>query len=119
VDPTLLANRCQAQGGPLAFFYLAVQMLCNDTDSIYLNVTADMPYMDACWTKADMEELSEHYLLALDIRKKANDFCDWLEEEPLHRFSLIARLWNGCVPDTTLRERQGSCLTLSDPTLQQ
>ncbi len=106
VSRTLLTMRCQAQGGPLASFHLALQMLNNDTDSLYLNVTMDNPYMDACWTKANLEELSEQYLLALDIRKKANRFCDWLEEQPLPRFSAVVRLWNSCVRDTTPREER-------------
>ncbi|MBA2681147.1 MAG: hypothetical protein H0U76_22455 [Ktedonobacteraceae bacterium] len=113
VSRILLTRRCEAQGGPLASFHLALQMLSNDTDSYYLNVTADNPYMDACWTKADLEELSTHYLLALDIRAKANCFCDWLEEKPIPRFSAVVRLWNSCVRDTTPREERPRTVTVS------
>jgi hypothetical protein len=39
VSSTLVILRCEAQGGPLAYLYLALQMLQNDTESVWLNAT--------------------------------------------------------------------------------
>jgi hypothetical protein len=64
----------------------------------------EYPYRDACWSKPDLEELSRQYTLAQDIWKKASELCEWLEENPLRRFSAIVRLWNACVRDTPQRD---------------
>ena len=95
----LLVERSKTQGGALAYLMQAVQMLQNETESVWLNVTMDDPCMDALWTKEDMEEISRQYSLALDIRTKAVSFCAWLEENPCKHFSFVARLWNSCVRD--------------------
>jgi hypothetical protein len=99
-DKDLLTLRCEAQGGSLAFLPLALAMLHNETDSVWLNVTVNDPCTDAYWTKEDMENLKKQYLLALEIRHQAEAFCTWLEERPLTRFAQVARLWNACVRDT-------------------
>ncbi|GCE32004.1 hypothetical protein KDA_74880 [Dictyobacter alpinus] len=99
----LLVKRCSAQGGALASLALAVQMLMNETDSVWLNVTMDDPCLDAMWTKEDMEEIRRQYHLGLEIRSRASCFCEWLEEDPVSHFALAARLWNSCARDTPRR----------------
>lgn len=103
VSMALLMLRSEAQGGPLASFPLAIQMLRNDTESVWLNVTMDDPCMDALWTKEDMEEIRRQYHLARSIRASALSFCEWLEDNPVRHFSILARLWNACVRDTPKR----------------
>lgn len=100
VSRTILTLRCMAQGGPLSFLHQALKMLRNDTDSIFLNVTNNEPYLDATWTKEEVEQLHTQFLLAQDIREQAHRFCEWLEERPLARFIAVVRLWNSCVRDT-------------------
>lgn len=104
VSEALLILRSEAQGGVLAYLPLAIQMLQNNTESVWLNVTMDDPCIDALWTKEDMEEISRQYHLALSIRAKAMSFCSWLEENPVRNFSTVARLWNACARDTPKRE---------------
>ncbi len=101
VSLALLILRSEAQGGALAYLPLAIQMLQNSTESVWLNVTIDDPYVEALWTKEDMEEIRRHYHLAISIRDKAMSFCEWLEEDPVRHFSIIARLWNTCARDTS------------------
>jgi hypothetical protein len=96
----LLISRFVAQGEIIAGIYPAIQMLYNDTDSIWLNATYEEPYDGASWNDEDIARLHEQYLLALDIRAKAERFCHWLEDRPRERFNLIARIWNTCVRDT-------------------
>lgn len=100
VSKTLITLRCLAQGGPLAFLHQALKMLRNDTDSIFLNVTNNEPYLDACWTQEEVAGLHTQFQRAHDIREEAHRFCEWLEERPLARFKAVVRLWNSCVRDT-------------------
>lgn len=97
----LLVSRFMAQGEIVAGIYPAIQMLYQDTDSVWLNATYEEPYDGASWNDEDIARLHEQYLLALDIRAKAERFCHWLEDLPRERFTLIARVWNKCVLDTT------------------
>lgn len=113
VERALLTTRCEAQGGPIASFHLALQMLINDTGSLYLDVTVDDPADGYGWRKEDVEKLHAHYLLAKDILKKATSFCDWLEEEPLPRFAAVVRLWNACVRDSTPRDKRPKMMQVS------
>jgi len=105
VDSVLLERRCEVQGGMLAHFALAKQVLMNDTPSVWLNVTLDEPCMDAYWTKEDMVEIREEYQLGLILRARADAFCAWLEADPSRHFSLVARLWNACFFDPREKER--------------
>ena len=52
----------------------------------------------------DIDLLHRQYLRAQDIQEKAEAFYEWLEEEPLPRFSMVVRLWMSCVRDTPLQE---------------
>lgn len=99
VDVALFALRCQAQGGPLAWLPLALDMLSNDTESVWLNVTYEQPCTDIGWTRAEVDELHRHYLLALEIKRKAETLCAWLEADPCAHFLLAACLWNTCARD--------------------
>lgn len=103
VSIALLLLRSEAQGGTLASLPLAIQMLRNDTESVWLNVTRDDPCIDALWTKADMEEMRWQYHLACTIRAAALSLCEWLEENPVRHFAMIVCLWNTCVRDTPKR----------------
>ncbi|GHP00673.1 hypothetical protein KSF_107200 [Reticulibacter mediterranei] len=100
VSEALLLQRCAAQGEPLASFALTVQMLRNNTDSVWLNVTMEDVCRDFSWTKEEMEEVRQQYHLACELIERANAFCQWLEENPVAHFALVARLWNVCARDT-------------------
>lgn len=103
VNERVLKLRCEAQGGPIAFLALALQMLRNDTASVWLNVTGEEPCLEYSWTKEEMEQLKEEYLLAKEIDEKATAFTAWLESDPCSHFAAVVRLWNSCVRDTPQR----------------
>lgn len=100
VERSLLARRCEAQGGPLASFHLAVQMLRNETDSVYLNVTVEDFYPQVEWLEEEVEDLRRQYRLSSEISQRAEAFCEWLEGEPMKRFPMVVKLWNACVRDS-------------------
>jgi len=97
---SLFDARCRAQGGPIAYLPLVIEMLDNDTGSVWLDATLESPCTDAIWTLECVDALHEQYLLALDIQAKAMSFCDWLEERPVPRLAAVVRLWKSCVRDT-------------------
>lgn len=109
----LLTLRCQAQGGPIAYLPLAVEMLENDTGSVWLDANFENPCTDACWTVEDVDELHKQYLWAQDIRAKAESFCDWLEERPVPHFTAVVRLWNSCLRDTPRRPPRPQMMTVT------
>lgn len=113
VNERVLELRCAAQGGPIAFLALAVQMLRNDTASVWLNVTSEDPNLEYSWTKEEMEHLREEYLLAKEIDRKATAFATWLEHDPYSHFAAVVRLWNSCVRDTPQRATRPRIFSLT------
>lgn len=105
VDASLLYVRSEAQGGECSRLMLAIEMLQNRTSNVWLDETMENPCMDFTWTRADIEELRDQHLQALDIREKAIAFSEWLEDDPVAHFALLARLWNSCARDTPKRSR--------------
>jgi len=97
---SLFDARCRAQGGPIAYLPLVIEMLDNDTGSVWLDATLESPCTDAIWTVECVDALHEQYMLALDIQAKAMSFCEWLGERPVSRFAAVVRLWKSCVRDT-------------------
>jgi len=96
LDASLLTLRAKAQGEPLAWLPLAIDMLNNDTESIWLNVTIEMRCDDAEWSRADVEELHRQYVLSQEIKSQADQFVAWLEVDLPRRSKLVLRLWNAC-----------------------
>ena len=105
VSQSLLIRRSAAQAGPIANLPSALRMLYYETDTIWLDMNmSNLEISYFCWTTQDINELHTQYRRAEIIQEKANTFCQWLEEEPLTRFSQVARLWNSCIRDDTPKQ---------------
>jgi hypothetical protein len=113
VSRSLLALRCQAQGGPIASLPWAIEMVHNETGTIWLDACMDEPIEDVFWVRQDVDELGKQYRQALDICEKAGTFCAWLEEDPVPRCALVARLLIACARDTPQRSSRPRTATVS------
>jgi hypothetical protein len=103
VSRSLLELRCQVQSGPIAYLPQAIEMIHNETGTIWLDACQDEP-IDVFWAQDDVDELSRQYKLALDIREKADSFSAWLEEDPVPHCAQVSRLLIACARDTAPRE---------------
>jgi len=107
VDDASLRGVCERQIKPLAFFRQVLDLIDYDTGTVWLDATMEMPCDNADWSTDTIDELVKQYGEALDIKKKADQFMNWLEGDIVPHFTEVARIWNESVIQTNQKSQEG------------
>ncbi|GCE32010.1 hypothetical protein KDA_74940 [Dictyobacter alpinus] len=97
VDDAALREVCERQREPLAFFRCVIDLVANDTGTVWLDATMEMPCATADWSIETIDELIKQYAEALDMKKKSDHFMKWLEGDLIPNFTEVIRVWNESV----------------------
>ncbi len=100
VDDEVLREVTARETEPLTFFSDVIDMIDNSTGTVWLDATMEMPCDNADWSIETIDVLVEQYGQALSIKKKADQFMNWLAGDIETNFTEVIRIWNQCVIQT-------------------
>ena len=106
VADVALREVCEREIEPLAFFRCVIDLVANDTGTVWLDATMEMPCDTAEWSVETIDELVKQYGEALDIKKNSDQFMNWLEGDLVPNFTEVIRIWNESVILTNQKRQE-------------
>jgi hypothetical protein len=95
ISDQLLRQEAKKARGMLSRLPLAMEMLTQSTDNIWLDMTYESEITDAYWTVEVIDILREAYTEAQTIMKEYREFIEWLDKDSQNCVKVV-RLWNRC-----------------------
>jgi hypothetical protein len=95
ISDVLLRQEAKKARGMLSRLPLAMEMLTQSTDNIWLDMTYECEITDANWTVEVIDILREAYTDAQTIMNEYREFIEWLDKDSQNCVKVV-RLWNRC-----------------------
>jgi hypothetical protein len=95
ISDVLLRQEAKKARGMLSRLPLAMEMLTQSTDNIWLDMTYESEITDANWTVEVIDILREAYTDAQTIMNEYREFIEWLDKDSQNCVKVV-RLWNRC-----------------------
>jgi hypothetical protein len=95
ISDVLLRQEAKKARGMISRLPLAMEMLTQSTDNIWLDMTYESEITDADWTVEVIDILRESYTEAQTIMKEYREFIEWLDKDSQNCVKVV-RLWNRC-----------------------
>ncbi len=95
ISDVLLRQEAKKARGMISRLPLAMEMLTQSTDNIWLDMTYESEITDADWTVEVIDILRESYTEAQTIMKEYREFIEWLDQDSQNCVKVV-RLWNRC-----------------------
>ena len=95
ISDALLRQEAKKARGMLSRLPLAMEMLTQSTDNIWLDMTYESEITDADWTAEVIDILREAYTDAQTIMNEYREFIEWLDQDSKNCVKVV-RLWNRC-----------------------
>jgi hypothetical protein len=95
ISDVLLRQEAKKARGMISRLPLAMEMLTQSTDNIWLDMTYESEITDADWTVEVIDILREAYTDAQTIMKEYREFIEWLDKDSQNCIKVV-RLWNRC-----------------------
>ena len=105
IDFRKFKRLCAAKGEPLTGAPLAIEMLEQNTNNIFLDCY-DPEYIGLCdrkWSIANVNFWTEHWKEADAMLAQINKLLTWLEANPLANFTQLVELWKACLVKPSLK----------------
>ena len=95
ISDVLLRQEAKKARGMISRLPLAMEMLTQSTDNIWLDMTYESEITDAYWTIQVIDVLREAYTSAQTIMNEYREFIEWLDKDSQNCVKVV-RLWNRC-----------------------
>ncbi|MCL1489629.1 MAG: hypothetical protein M1G31_25490 [Pseudanabaena sp. Salubria-1] len=95
ISDALLRQEAKKARGMISRLPLAMEMLTQSTDNIWLDMTYESEITDADWTVEVIDILREAYTDAQTIMKEYRGFIEWLDKDSQNCVKVV-RMWNRC-----------------------
>ena len=95
ISDVLLRQEAKKARGMISRLPLAMEMLTQSTDNIWLDMTYESEITDADWTVEVIDILREAYTDAQTIMNEYREFIEWLDKDSQNCVKVV-RLWNRC-----------------------
>jgi len=95
ISDVLLRQEAKKTRGMISRLPLAMEMLTQSTDNIWLDMTYESEITDADWTVEVIDILREAYTDAQTIMNEYREFIEWLDKDSQNCVKVV-RLWNRC-----------------------
>ena len=95
ISDALLRQEAKKARGMISRLPLAMEMLTQSTDNIWLDMTYESEITDADWTVEVIDILREAYTDAQTIMNEYREFIEWLDKDSQNCVKVV-RLWNKC-----------------------
>ena len=95
ISDALLRQEAKKARGMISRLPLAMDMLTQSTDNIWLDMTYESEITDADWTVEVIDILREAYTEAQTIMNEYREFIEWLDKDSQNCVKVV-RLWNRC-----------------------
>ena len=95
ISDVLLRQEAKKARGMISRLPLAMEMLTQSTDNIWLDMTYESEITDADWTVEVIDILRESYTDAQTIMNEYREFIEWLDKDSQNCVKVV-RLWNRC-----------------------
>ena len=95
ISDQLLRQEAKKTKGMISRLPLAMEMLTQSTDNIWLDMTYESEITDADWTVEVIDILREAYTDAQTIMNEYREFIEWLDKDSQNCVKVV-RLWNRC-----------------------
>ena len=95
ISDVLLRQEAKKARGMISRLPLAMEMLTQSTDNIWLDMTYESEITDADWTVEVIDILTEAYTDAQTIMNEYREFIEWLDKDSQNCVKVV-RLWNRC-----------------------
>jgi len=95
ISDALLRQEAKKTKGMISRLPLAMEMLTQSTDNIWLDMTYESEITDADWTVEVIDILREAYTDAQTIMNEYREFIEWLDKDSQNCVKVV-RLWNRC-----------------------
>jgi hypothetical protein len=95
ISDVLLRQEAKKTRGMISRLPLAMEMLTQSTDNIWLDMTYESEITDADWTVEVIDILRESYTDAQTIMNEYREFIEWLDKDSQNCVKVV-RLWNRC-----------------------
>jgi len=95
ISDALLRQEAKKARGMISRLPLAMEMLTQSTDNIWLDMTYESEITDAYWTIEVIDVLREAYTDAQTIMNEYREFIEWLDKDSQNCVKVV-RLWNRC-----------------------
>ena len=95
ISDVLLRQEAKKARGMISRLPLAMEMLTQSTDNIWLDMTYESEITDAYWTIEVIDVLREAYTDAQTIMNEYREFIEWLDKDSQNCVKVV-RLWNRC-----------------------
>ena len=95
ISDALLRQEAKKARGMISRLPLAMEMLTQSTDNIWLDMTYESEITDADWTVEVIDKLREAYTDAQTIMKEYRGFIEWLDKDSQNCVKVV-RMWNRC-----------------------
>jgi hypothetical protein len=95
ISDVLLRQEAKKARGMISRLPLAMEMLTQSTDNIWLDMTYESEITDAYWTVEVIDILREAYTDAQTIMNEYREFIEWLDKDSQNCIKVV-RLWNRC-----------------------
>jgi hypothetical protein len=95
ISDQLLRQEAKKARGMISRLPLAMEVLTQSTDNIWLDMTYESEITDADWTVEVIDILREAYIEAQTIMKEYREFIEWLDKDSQNCVKVV-RLWNRC-----------------------
>ncbi|MEA5488178.1 MULTISPECIES: hypothetical protein [Pseudanabaena] len=95
ISDVLLRQEAKKARGMISRLPLAMEVLTQSTDNIWLDMTYESEITDADWTVEVIDILTEAYTEAQTIMKEYREFIEWLDQDSKNCVKVV-RLWNRC-----------------------
>ena len=95
ISDVLLRQEAKKARGMISRLPLAMEMLTQSTNNIWLDMTYESEITDADWTVEVIDILRESYTDAQTIMNEYREFIEWLDKDSQNCVKVV-RLWNRC-----------------------